>query len=98
MRTRLAKLEAAHRALAAQHTALMEFTRALLPLLPIPAALLEPAIQGAVHRCAVGTENMDLDYQNKVRRWVAILASDAVAEQQRLQLGQAGLSSPDSGD
>lgn len=96
MRARLKKLEAAHRALAAQHTALLELTRTLLPLLPISAASLEPAIWDAVHRCAAGTENMDLDYQNQVRRWIAILAYEATAGQQRPKLDQAGAAFPGS--
>lgn len=77
MRARLAKLETAHRSLAAQHTALMELTRALLPLLPIPAASLLSAIREVEHRCAVGTENMDAPYQADVRRWVTVLAAEA---------------------
>ena len=78
MRARLVQLETAHRALAAQHTALIELIRALLPLLPVSSLVLERAVEETVRRCSAGTENMDPAFQAAVQKWVSILAADAL--------------------
>lgn len=72
---RLMQLEDAHRALAAQHTALMEFVRAMLPLIPLPAEALKQALV-EVHdhsNAHMDAAAMDAEYQADVRKWLNIL-------------------------
>lgn len=81
MPDRVTQLEDAHRALAAQHTALMEFVRAILPLIPLQAEALQQALvevrdHSNAHMHAV---TMDVGYQTAVRKWLNILSDAASA-------------------
>lgn len=81
MPDRLTQLEDAHRALAAQHTALMEFVRAILPLIPLPPEQLQQAL---VHvydssNASMDAAVMDAEYQSEIRKWMDILSDAARA-------------------
>lgn len=81
MPDRLTQLEDAHRALAAQHTALMEFLLAILPLIPLPAEQLQQALVRVYDSSNAHMDDgvMDAEYQVEVRKWLNIL-SDAAGE------------------
>lgn len=81
MPDRLTQLEDAHRALAAQHTALMEFVRAILPLIPLPPQKLQQAL---VHvydssNSSMDAAVMDAEYQSEIRKWLDVLSGAACA-------------------
>jgi hypothetical protein len=80
--SRLTQLEDAHRALAAQHTALLEVCRAILPLIPAPPALVQQALVEVYDRTNVGMaqSGMDSAYQADVRRWLDALSADMTTE------------------
>lgn len=79
--SRLTQLEDAHRALAAQHTALLEVCRAILPLIPAPPALVQEALVEVHDRCYAGmvAAGMDADYQASVQRWLDVLSDALIA-------------------
>lgn len=82
MRARLAKLETAHRALAAQHTALLEVCRVLLPLIPAPRPSVHQALAAAYDHCNAHMDagQMDDEFQAKLRKWLDVLSSEVLAE------------------
>jgi len=81
MRTRLTTLENAHRALAAQHTALLEVCRVLLPLIPAPAASIQRAFVTAYDHCNTHMDEGDMDdeFQAMLRKWLDVLSSEVLA-------------------
>lgn len=81
MRARLVQLETAHRALAAQHTALLEVCRVLLPLIPAPAASIQRALVTACDHCNthMGESQMDDEFQAMLRKWLATLSAEMLA-------------------
>lgn len=81
MSDRLTQLEDAHRALAAQHVALMEFVRTILPLIPLPAEALQHALVEVYNRTNMHMDDvvMDAEYQAVVRKWLNILRDAASA-------------------
>jgi hypothetical protein len=81
MRARLAKLEAAHRALAVQHTALLETCRVLLPLIPAPVESVRTALVAAYDHCNehMDTGAMDGEFQAMLRKWLDILSVEVLA-------------------
>jgi hypothetical protein len=78
---RMTQLEDAHRALAAQHTALMEFVRAILPLIPLPAEQLQKALVQVYDgsNAHMDAAVMDVGYQAEVRKWLDVLSDAASA-------------------
>jgi hypothetical protein len=76
--SRLTRLENAHRALAAQHTALLEVCRALLPLVPAPREFLRQVLAGARGRndACMAAAAMDAEHQASIQRWLDILANE----------------------
>lgn len=76
--SRLTRLENAHRSMAAQHTALLEVCRVLLPRIPAQREFLQQALAEVRDRCDAGmaTAAMDARYQASVRRWLDILANE----------------------
>jgi predicted transcriptional regulator len=75
--SRLSQLEDAHRALAAQHTALVETYRALLPLFAdYPAAA--AALTAARARCMLSMQSAGVDaaYQASVESWLSVFLFD----------------------
>lgn len=72
---RLNQLEDAHRALAAQHTALLETCKYMLPLIPADPAVLRSSLvalyDSSNQRMADG---YDEEFQRDVRQWVDILS------------------------
>ena len=81
MRARLARLETAHRALAAQHTALLEVCRVLLPLIPAPAASVQHALVTAYDHCNahMDEDRMDEEFQAMLRKWLDVLSAEVLA-------------------
>ena len=81
MRARLARLETAHRALAAQHTALLEVCRVLLPLIPAPAASVQRALVAAYDHCNAHMDEgqMDDEFQARLRKWLDTLSAEVLA-------------------
>jgi len=81
MRTRLTNLENAHRSLAAQHSALMEVCRVLLPLISAPFELVDQALENAREHCNVhmDTCQMDDEFQAMLRKWLEILSTEVLA-------------------
>lgn len=81
MRARLAKLETAHRALAAQHTALLEVCRVLLPLIPAPRPSIQQALLAAYDHCNAHMDagQMDDEFQATLRRWLDTLSAEVLA-------------------
>jgi len=81
MRDRLDRLETAHRALAAQHTALLEVCRVLLPLIPAPAEVVQHALVTAYDHCNahMGHVQMDDEFQIALRKWLDILSAEVLA-------------------
>jgi hypothetical protein len=78
---RMTQLEDAHRALAAQNTALMEFVRAILPLIPLPADQLQQALVRVYDSSNAHMDDavMDVEYQGEVRKWLDVLSDAASA-------------------
>lgn len=81
MRARLAKLETAHRALAAQHAALLEVCRVLLPLIPAPAESVQRALVAAYDHCNAHMDEggMDDEFQAMLRKWLDVLSAEVLA-------------------
>lgn len=81
MRTRLIALENAHRALAAQHTALLEICRVLLPLIPAPISSVQPALVAAYKHCNehMNKSHMDDEFQAMLRKWLDVLSTEVLA-------------------
>jgi len=81
MRTRLTNLENAHRALAAQHTALLEVCRVLLPLIPAPVCSVQTVLVAAYDHCNehMDTGQMDDEFQTMLRKWLDVLSSEVLA-------------------
>lgn len=81
MRARLAKLETAHRALAAQHTALLEVCRVLLPLIPAPRPSVQQALVAAYDHCNahMNESQMDDEFQARLRKWLDTLSAEVLA-------------------
>ena len=79
--SRLTKLEDSHRALAAQHTALMEFCRVMLPLIPAPPGLVQQSLVEVYDRsnASMDAAGMDAGYQAAVRKWLNILSDEVRA-------------------
>ncbi|MDN4057143.1 hypothetical protein QPK31_02785 [Massilia sp. YIM B02769] len=77
----MTNLENAHRALAAQHTALLEVCRVLLPLIPTPPELVGQALDNARDHCNAHMDEcqMDDEYQARLRKWLDILSSEVLA-------------------
>lgn len=75
--SRLTQLENAHRALAAQHTALLEFCRAFLPLIPAAPNTVRQAIVNVYDQSNANMDEhaMDAEFQAAVRRWLDNLSS-----------------------
>ncbi len=86
MRARLAKLETAHRALAAQHTALFEIFRAVLPLVPASGATIQSALFNVRTYCDAQMleAEMDGEYSGMVAKWIEALTA-AVLQQRQTQ-------------
>ena len=78
---RLDQLETAHRALAAQHTALLEVCRVLLPLIPAPITSIQKALVSAYDHCNehMDAGGMDDEFQAMLRKWLDILSAEVVA-------------------
>lgn len=76
--SRLRQLEDAHRALAAQHTALMEFVRAIVPLVPLAEVNLQRVLVELNERSSLHMQAavMDSEYQAAVRKWLNVLSSE----------------------
>lgn len=76
--SRLKQLEDAHRAMAAQHTALMEFVRAILPLIPLQSEPLQQALADVNDRSNAYMDEaaMDAEYQAEVRKWLGVLSDE----------------------
>jgi len=81
MTDRLDQLETVHRALAAQHTALLEMCRVLLPLIPAPAASVQQALVAAYDHCNthMAEGQMDDEFQARLRKWLDVLSSEVLA-------------------
>jgi hypothetical protein len=81
MRTRLTNLENAHRALAAQHAALLEVCRVLLPLIPAPQSLVQQALVAAYDHCNTHMDEgqMDDEFQTRLRKWLNVLSTEVLA-------------------
>jgi len=81
MLDRLTQLETAHRALAAQHTALLEVCRVLLPLIPAPQLLVQQALVAAYDHCNTHMDEaqMDDEFQATLRKWLEVLSSEVLA-------------------
>lgn len=81
MLDRLTQLEDAHRALAAQHVALLELCRAILPLMSFPAKELGQALAEVTDRTNkhMAAAAMDAEYQTEVRKWLNVLSEAASA-------------------
>lgn len=79
--SRLTRLEEAHRALAAQHTALLETCRALLPLISATPEVLQQVLAETYTRSnlQMAKAAMDDEYQTSIRKWLAILFADVLA-------------------
>lgn len=79
--SRLTQLKDAHRALAAQHTALLEVCRAILPLIPAPPALVQQALVDVYDRSNARMDEgaMDAEYQAGVRKWLDVLSGELMA-------------------
>jgi len=78
---RLNELETAHRALAAQHTALLEVCRVLLPLIPAPLTSVQAALVAAYDHCNEHMERgqMDDEFQARLRKWLDVLSTEVLA-------------------
>lgn len=89
--SRLTRLEDAHRALAAQHTALMQVCRTLLPLIPAPPETVRRALVDARDRsnAHMDAAAMDAAHQASVRKWLDILSAE-VAERCKSPSPQTG--------
>jgi hypothetical protein len=76
--SKLKHLEDAHRALAAQHTALMEICRVMLPLIPLAPGLIQQALVQVYDRsnASMDAGGMDAEYQASVRKWLDILSDE----------------------
>lgn len=76
--SRLTRLENAHRALAAQHTALLEFCRAFLPLIQASPEAVQRALAEARLHCdeGIALAAMDAEYQAAVGKWLRILSDE----------------------
>lgn len=79
MPDRLTRLEDAHRALAAQHAALMEFVRAILPLISLPPEQLQQALVRVYDssNASMDYSVMDAEYQATVGKWMHVLSAAA---------------------
>jgi hypothetical protein len=79
--SRLTQLEDAHRALAAQHAALMETCRALLPLISSTPEVLQQVLAETYARSnlQMARAAMDDEFQTSMRKWLAILFADVSA-------------------
>jgi hypothetical protein len=79
--SRLTQLEDAHRALAAQNTALLEICRAILPLIPAPPALVQEALVDVYDRSNARMDEgaMDAEHQAAVRKWLDVLSAALMA-------------------
>lgn len=79
--SQLKQLEDAHRALAAQHMALMEFFLAILPLIPLPPEQLRQALVRVYDSSNASMDDsvMDAEYQAAVRNWLNILSGAVTA-------------------
>lgn len=78
---RLDELENAHRALAAQHTALLEVCRVLLPLIPASTDSVQRALVSAYDHCNAHMDEgrMDEEFQAMLRKWLDILSAEVLA-------------------
>lgn len=73
---RLDQLEDAHRALAAQHTALLETCKYMLPLIQVDPATLRSTLV-AIYDSSNNhmRAGYDADFQRDVRLWIDVLSS-----------------------
>lgn len=78
---RLARLEDAHRALAAQHTALQITCRMMLPMIMADPATMRTRLLAAydTNNQLMGEHGFDDAYQAEVRHWLDVLAGEIVA-------------------
>jgi hypothetical protein len=76
--SRLTRLEDAHRALAAQHTALLEICRVFLPLIPVPTASRQLALAEVRDRSASYSTQaaMDEEYRASLQKWFDTLSAE----------------------
>lgn len=82
LETRLAGLEAAHRELAAQHTALQLVCRMALPLINAAPEKMRLRLLTAfdTNNALMDEAGFDTDYQSLVRRWMDTLSREILAE------------------
>jgi hypothetical protein len=79
--SRITRLEDAHRALAAQHTALLEVCRIFLPLISAPATLIDEALAKVRDRSAGYMTHpvMDEEYRASIQKWFDTLSAEIAA-------------------
>lgn len=77
IRERLDTLEAAHRALLAQHTALMTICQIILPIVPCDRSILQRLTKAAYEGCAKEMDALghDAEHQENVLDWIEKLSS-----------------------
>jgi hypothetical protein len=82
--SRLTRLEDAHRAMAAQHTALLEICRALLPLIPAPPEIVQQALVEVYDRSNRHMDRaaMDEEFQKAIRKWLDVLSAEVAHKHQ----------------
>lgn len=74
---RLNALEMAHRSLAAEHTALMQVCKLMLPLIAAPESTIRSALVAALDGANNSMEASEFDdaYQAEVREWIDHLSA-----------------------
>lgn len=74
---RLDALEDAHRALSAQHTALLNICRVIFPVIPIPSELARSQLTLVydMNNRQMEEHGFDDEYSDAVRRWIDVLSS-----------------------
>jgi hypothetical protein len=80
LENRMERLEDAHRALAAQHTALLQVCRAMLPLIDAPETDIRKALLYAYDgmTAEMDRSNMDSTYQQDARAAIDALGASVV--------------------